>query len=89
MLIDHFDDLFFGITLLPDSNSITYILLEISSKSWFYFWGEGQNVDATNLKGGRDYIFLTGKWEEYNKAFDASGNIILTREIEVLSQKVT
>ena len=32
---------------------------------------------------------MTGKWEEYNKAFDASGNIILTREIEVLSQMVT
>ena len=65
------------------------LILSGSSAPDRVFVKPGSNVDATNLKGGRDYIFLTGKWEEYNKAFDASGNIILTREIEVLSQMVT
>ena len=40
----------------------------------------GSIVDSTNLKGSQDKIFLTGSWSDYDKSFDASGNIIFTRE---------
>ena len=49
----------------------------------------GSDIDATNLKGGRDHIFLSGKWEEYAKSFDDSGNIIFSRDVELNGETVT
>ena len=49
----------------------------------------GSVIDATNLKGSKDQIYFTGKWSDYTKSFDLSGNIIFTREIEIDSQTVT
>jgi hypothetical protein len=49
----------------------------------------GSVIDATNLKGSKDQIYFTGKWSDYSKSFDLSGNIIFTREVEIDSQTVT
>lgn len=41
----------------------------------------GTTVDATNLKSSVDHIYMQGTWSEYDKNFDSSGNLVLTRSV--------
>ena len=51
--------------------------------------GAGTNVDATNLAGGVDLIYLPGKWADYTKALDTANNTIsFTRTINGVRELV-
>jgi predicted outer membrane repeat protein len=43
----------------------------------------GSIVDASNLKSGRDEITLEGNLADYDITLDASGNIVLNREVDI------
>ena len=43
----------------------------------------GTTVDATNLKSSIDVIYLQGRWIDYVKSFDDSGNLVLSREVNI------
>jgi len=40
-------------------------------------------VDASNLKSGRDEITVEGNLADYDITLDASGNIVLTRDVDI------
>lgn len=44
---------------------------------------KGSQVDATNLKGSSDQIYFTGRWDDYSKSIDTSGNLVFSRNVEV------
>lgn len=50
---------------------------------------QGTIVDATNLKGSVDEIYMQGRWSDYAKNFDASGNLILTRDLQINDSTAT
>ena len=50
---------------------------------------EGSVVDASNLKSGQDEVYVQGDLADYDKAFDTSGNIILTREVTIDTETYT
>ena len=43
----------------------------------------GSIVDASNLKSGRDEITVEGDLADYDISLDASGNIVLNREVDI------
>jgi hypothetical protein len=43
----------------------------------------GSIVDASNLKSGRDEITVEGNLADYDITLDASGNIVLNREVDI------
>ncbi|MBD8051742.1 beta strand repeat-containing protein, partial [Limnohabitans radicicola] len=50
----------------------------------------GATVDARNLFGGEDQIYLTGNWADYTKSLtEVSGAITFTRSINGGTEKVT
>ena len=50
---------------------------------------EGSVVDAWNLKSGQDEVYVQGELADYDKAFDVSGNIVLTREVIIDTETYT
>ena len=65
------------------------MLLSGTSRADKFIVKPGSQVDATNLKGGKDHIFFMGKWESYTKAFDSSGNLVFSRALELNGTIVT
>ncbi|MDI9235277.1 hypothetical protein, partial [Limnohabitans lacus] len=50
----------------------------------------GATVDARNLLGGEDQIYLTGNWADYTKSLtEVSGAITFTRSVNGGTEKVT
>jgi hypothetical protein len=43
----------------------------------------GSVVDASNLKSGRDEITVEGELADYDITLDASGNIVLSRDVVI------
>ena len=49
----------------------------------------GSDIDATNLKGGKDNIYFLGEWSDYTKSISVSGNITFSRTIDIDGEQVT
>ena len=46
----------------------------------------GTQVDATNLKGSVDEIYMQGTWSDYAKTFDGSGNLVFSRDVFIAGE---
>ena len=76
------------VTLIHDSISIAYILLEISSKSWFYFWGEGHVLSQRTSDSYRNLEFIKETVEGLSSTIaGAVGENAVVNELQNLSDK--